>query len=180
MSEDAKIVSIVLLSLVAIVSGGVGLWLFIDVVSGLGFGGLMFLAIPIGGLSFLCLICLVQIAKILGQDDQSTQSVGKQNTEVVVEHLSDIACLSPEFLYDIGFWRQPRVLHSAGSAGVSRKKAIQEIQAAFRSADIEIVNIEVNTNSELTVWRPACYGTGELEGEWLGGASIKRVLWQDA
>ncbi len=200
MSEDAKILSIILLGFVAFVSGGLGLWLLIDVVTDLGLGGLMLLAIPIGGLILLCMVCVVQITRMLGQDTdkdatlcsvpdepqvrpvpdkQPRRSDRNPNSEVFVEHLPDEACLSSQHFYDIGFWSKPEKLHSVGSAGISREEAIQEIQAAFRRAGVEIVSVEVNSNSELTVWRSVCRGTGKLEGRRLGGASIKRVLWQD-
>ena len=140
----------------------------------------MLLAIPVGGLGLLSVICVVQISRMLGQDNQSKQSTGYlEGPGVVVGSLSDAALLSSDYLYDIGFWRKLGKLHRVGSSGVSRDKAIQEVEAAFVRAGVEIVNAEVNTNSELTVWTSVCSGSGMLEGRRLGGASIKRVLWQD-
>ena len=73
MSEDAKIVSVILLGLVAFVSGGLGLWLLVSVLSGLGLGGLMLLAIPVGALGLICMVCLIQISRILGQEKPDGQ-----------------------------------------------------------------------------------------------------------
>jgi len=97
-------------------------------------------------------------------------------TVVEVEDLSQIAKLASHELYDVGFWRQSGNLHRVGSAAVSREVAVKEIKSALRRAKIADVRVEVNTTTELTVWRAIYHGRGPQEGKRLGGATIKKVL----
>lgn len=98
---------------------------------------------------------------------------------VDVVELEELIQLNPDDLYDVGFWRQSGALHRTGGTAVSREKAIKEVKTAFKRSGIEFVRFATNDTREVEVWRAIHHGKGTREGRRLGGASIKRVLWQD-
>jgi len=61
---------------------------------------------------------------------------------------------------------------------VTHDEAIKEVITAFKRAKIEFVRFATNEPSEMELWRAIYHGKGTREGRRLGGASIKRVLWQ--
>lgn len=63
--SDAKMILVILLGLLAVVTGAMALWLLLDTLRGLGVGGLGFTGTPIGLLGVTCALSVIAIARIL-------------------------------------------------------------------------------------------------------------------
>jgi len=67
--SDAKMILVVLLDLLAVVIGGLALWLFFDTLAGIGAGGLALTGTPIGALAVLCGLAVAAIVLLFRSSD---------------------------------------------------------------------------------------------------------------
>jgi len=123
-----------------------------------------------------CIVALIVVGSIHLQSKKVDDPENKDF--LYTEQLKDAALLSDNYLYDVAIWRQSGEIYKIGSAGVSRNDAIKEVLQTFKRANIDTITIRKNTTEEIEVYRLFHNGRGRQEGKRVGGASIKKVLWQ--